>query len=323
MKKGGHVCFVALVSSLLFSVPTMGMAQEVPPLTPSHSAHVKDQLLYDTLRDWDSSGRKDKENLKRLLPLYGVDPIFLTSQHERDNAVEDHVLRIMRMYKQWYLDGDEAFSHSMASAQQKLFAYIGAGALSVNLSAFFQDIEHALAKHPRLSLAVASREQVQQALKVDEEKRQQRELAKRKVEEERRAASLEAAQKRQRVLDTKSKKASQMGFTLGVCEGVSEMIQGLTEGHTTVSSASKCLIEPSDADLRFFRVGSLVDKYVIYSHERRQQLFALQKERGEFYGNNAPLRGDFFRIVGTQQFKTVLGSMSELIVLRKVDAKLE
>ncbi len=279
----------------------------------------KERLLFITLETWDRNSNDDKKNIIELFRLYDIDSRFLTSGKPHDDFIKEEVLQLMRSYKRNY-ESSEKFKKNTSIKYQRLREYVNNESFYSKLMAFFYDVEKIFSENPTLSETGKHTKKMQQTIEAIKEKKEQEKLAQQKMEEELKKEAAKDAEERRKVYEEMNKKAIKMGFS-GIYEGIYDTIVNISDGTISFESAKKYLIESDESDINRFRVQGLVGKYAIYVHESRGQQIALIKEHGMYYGNDALLQDGFFKIVGIQQFNTVLGATAELIILKRVDFK--
>ncbi|MBI3584218.1 MAG: cell envelope integrity protein TolA [Nitrospinae bacterium] len=287
-----RILFLLLFFLSVSSFPTLAMPEE--------------QLLYNTLEAWDKNSKNDQKNLIEVLKLYDIDTGFMTSRKPKDDVIKEELLQIMRSYK---------YGNYRDTGRLKKFT--DNDEIYAKFANLFNDVKSILEKHPTLSVAERGNLKKKQAVEAFKEKKRQEELARQKEEEDLNKVAEEEAKETQEIYEKMSKKAKQLGYSLGVCKGIYDTIVNISDGTQSFESAKKCLISPGGYDI--FRVQSLAGNFIIYMHERRGQQFALIKEQGKFYGDSSLLENGFFKIIDTQRFTTILGSEKELLVFKRVN----
>ena len=113
--------------------------------------------------------------------------------------------------------------------------------------------------------------------------------------------------------------AKSLGYDGGISDGIISMVGKITSGKSNLQSAAKLLIRKTSNDN--FKVGNIIDKYVIFQTFRNYDLvqIAVVKEPNEIYIDQSILKGKYFAIIGREQFTKVFGGNSEILVLKKIE----
>jgi|GEM_PF-4240216 len=278
--------------------------------------NAKDSVVAHTLEVWDHDNNVDQQNLVEAFKAYDIDPRFMTSDDPDAGFVQQEIRFIMRDFKQK--------GNTSPGRVERLHNYINDESLFLKLTAFFADVEKVVADNPTLSVSGASSARMQASLDALEKERQQQKLERERQEEEQtketRKKLDEQAEEGRKEFEALNTKAIKKGYKAGACWGIESTIADISDGVNSLQSSKKCLVKADDADLNAFKVEGIVGKHVIYVSDRGMR-FALIKELGKFYGDGGYLNDEYFKIVGSQQFKTLLGSVSELVVLKRVSFK--
>lgn len=329
MARGACVVYMLVVLGIIWLASSTAPAQEPQPAS-------KDRILYETLKDWANQSTRDEAHLKQLFPLYGLDAGLLTSRTSQDKGVTAQLFQILGRYKALYVRGDKEFARSMESSLRHLFESLKDEQKAQNLKALFADVEHVFSQYPDLSGEEVRRKGIQETLrareeraakereqimaqqqKEEEEEARRQQLAEQREEEDRQRAFKEETEARNRAYKALHQKAQQMGFKLGLCGGIADLIEQVKQGTFSNSYASKCLFTPTAAD--DFIVTGLVDKYVIYGDESNPSFqFSMLREPGASYGKGTDLQDGLYKFRDTQSFKMISGFATRLVVLERL-----
>lgn len=128
----------------------------------------------------------------------------------------------------------------------------------------------------------------------------------------------ERRMKQEEIYRQKNNEAKSLGYS-GVSGGINSLLDDLNGGYTTINEAQKNLYELESSDR--FSVVNVLDEFVIFgsnynSSEYRQ--IAIVREKGSYYGEGAEIEDGFYSLVGTEEFVSVLGARTQLVVLKRI-----
>lgn len=295
-----------LVKALIIAMIAIGVAS-----TPA-SAQPKEDSVKQALQNWDHIC-DEKGFLLEILPKYDIDPSFMTSGKPKDDFISQELIFRFR---------DFALSDSVRKPTpyeyKQLSEYINDDAIYSKVKLFLDDVwkmkwEIVDARNQKV---LKEREEEDRLAALAKQEEQDERAEQIRVREQEEAKKAEADEQR---LEKMRKRAIRAGYPAGVCDGIEITIMNLSGGSETLKNVRRCLIEPDGSDLNGFKVQGIVGNHVIYFQEDSGTQFALVKEPGRFYGNTGLLEDGFFKVLGSQNFRTVLGTTSELIVLKRVN----
>ncbi len=115
----------------------------------------------------------------------------------------------------------------------------------------------------------------------------------------------------------KTQLANSLGFE-GVIKGISNVMRDLKKGKGTVTNIQTNLIEADEFDV--FRVQSVAEPYVIYAYVNSSEFMqiAVVKKSNKFYNEGTMLDDGFYKLLGVEEFTTVLGATQQVLVLELV-----
>jgi len=100
--------------------------------------------------------------------------------------------------------------------------------------------------------------------------------------------------------------------------GFIEILTAIKDNEITLKKAKNSMIVQTDEIEGLFRVESIVDRYIIYFDSAYDFRIAIKKQSGEFYGSGKSLHEGAYKIIGIEEFKTVLGITQQVIIVKEL-----
>lgn len=135
------------------------------------------------------------------------------------------------------------------------------------------------------------------------------------VIQEREAAKLAARKKH---IASRNARAKTLGYK-GVYFGITRALNNVKSGKESITDIQPYLIEANWNDE--FQVQSIANPYVIYGYHNSHDEFiqiAVLKDKNQFYSEDAALVKGLYKLLGIEEFTTVLGVTKQVLVLERV-----